>query len=75
MWWQNHLTAHNQRGVHFVDPEGKSELALAADYTSRANIAESRGYSRYANILREVAEEYAREAEQNIESTKKRNRD
>lgn len=37
----------NQRGVHWIDPEGKPELELAEDYENRANIAESRGYSRY----------------------------
>ena len=37
----------NQRGVHWIDPEGKPELELAEDYENKANIAESRGYSRY----------------------------
>lgn len=52
----------NQRGVHWIDPEGKPELELAEDYENKANIAESRGYSRYAGILRGVADEFKREA-------------
>ena len=56
----------NQRGVHWIDPEGKPELELAEDYENRANIAESRGYSRYADILRGVADEFKREAKSNI---------
>lgn len=56
----------NQRGVHWIDPEGKPELELAEDYENRANIAESRGYSRYADILRVIADEFKREAKRNI---------
>lgn len=56
----------NQRGVHWIDPEGKPELELAEDYENKANIAESRGYSRYAGILRGVADEFKREAKSNI---------
>ena len=40
----------------------KPELELAEDYENRANIAESRGYSRYADVLRVVADEFRREA-------------
>ena len=57
-----YLGVINQRGVHWVDPEGKEEFELAEDYKTRANIAESRGYSRYADILRIIADEYNREA-------------
>ena len=56
----------NQRGVHWIDPEGKPELELAEDYENRANIAESRGYSRYADILKVIADEFKREAKRNI---------
>lgn len=56
----------NQRGVHWIDPEGKPELELAEDYENKANIAESRGYSRYAGILRGVADAFKREAKSNI---------
>lgn len=56
----------NQRGVHFIDPEGKPELELAHDFNKRASVAENKGYSRYAGVLRKIAEQYTREAEQNI---------
>ena len=55
-----------QRGVHWIDPEGKPEFKLAEDYENRANNAESRGYSRYADILRVIADEFKREAKRNI---------
>ncbi|RHG26290.1 hypothetical protein DW265_06715 [Dorea longicatena] len=61
-----YLGTINQRGAHWVDPEGKPELELAEDYENRANIAESRGYSRYAGILRVIADEFKREAKRNI---------
>lgn len=62
----------NQRGVHVIDPEGKPELELAAEYLQRANNVEGKGYARYAAILREVSEEFTRDAERNIEASKKR---
>ena len=65
----------NQRGVHWIDPEGKPELELAEDYENRANIAESRGYSRYADILRSVADEFKREARRNALRARNENDD
>ncbi|ORU01213.1 hypothetical protein D081_0032 [Anaerovibrio sp. JC8] len=62
----------NQRGAHYVDPEGKPELELSEDYNNRANIVEAKGYSRYADILRKIADEYKREAMYNIEEAQKR---
>ena len=56
----------NQRGVYFVDPEGKPEKELAKDYNDRANAVESKGYSRYANVLRQISFYYNKEAMQNI---------
>ena len=61
-----YLGTINQRGVHFVDPEGKPELELAETYRIRANIAEEKGYSRYAGVLNEIAKQYGREAKHNI---------
>ena len=61
-----YLGVVNQRGVHSVDPEGKVEMKLAEDYMNRADTAESKGYSRYADILREIAEQYRQEADYNI---------
>ncbi|MGI6041871.1 MAG: hypothetical protein ACOYBH_06575 [Candidatus Alectryocaccobium sp.] len=68
-----YLGVINQRGVHLVDPEGKPEMELSEDYMERANIAESKGYARYADVLRNISAEYAREAERNIESSKSDN--
>ena len=65
-----YLGVINQRGVHFVDPEGKPEMEMAADYEERSRIVESKGYARYADVLRDISLEYAREAEHNIESSK-----
>ena len=65
----------NQRGVHWIDPEGKPELELAEDYENRANIAESRGYSRYAGILRVIGDEFKREARRNALRARNENDD
>lgn len=56
----------NKRGMHTIEPDGKPEKELAADYEERAKIAEERGYSRYSNTLREIANQYNREAAYNI---------
>jgi len=66
-----YLGVLNQRGVHIVDPEGKTEMELAADYKERARIVESQGYARYADVLRDISSEYDREAERNIELSKR----
>ena len=47
-----------------VDPSGREEPALAAEYRNRAEAVESGGYHRLAGTLRELADEYNREAEQ-----------
>ena len=60
------LGAFNQRGVHWVDPEGKPEKELAAQYIKRAEAVESLGYSRFAGLLRDIATGYLKEAEDNI---------
>lgn len=65
----------NQRGVHWIDPEGKPEFELAEDYENRANIAESRGYSRYAGILRVIGDEFKREARRNALRARNENDD
>lgn len=56
----------NQQGVHFVDPEGKPEMELAKENRQKAEIAEANGYSRYADVLKEIAVQYDREAQRNI---------
>ena len=55
----------NQRGVYMVDPEGKPELRLEEIYNDRAEKAEQEGFSRYSELLRDIAKGYRREAEYN----------
>ena len=60
------LGLFNQRGVRWIDPEGKPELQLAEKYKERAEIVESMGYAKYAETLRLISDGYIREAEHNI---------
>lgn len=55
----------NQRGVYMVDSEGKPELRLEEIYNDRAEKAEQEGFSRYSELLRDIAKGYRREAEYN----------
>lgn len=57
---------YNSRGAHTVDPEAKSERALAEKYRQRADQIENAGFQRLATTLRGVAEGYEREAERII---------
>ncbi len=59
------LGIYNQRGAHIIDPEGKAERALAQKYNLAAEKAEEYGYSRYSELLREIANNYISEAEYN----------
>lgn len=52
----------NSRGVHWVDPSGKPEMQLAAEFTQRAEAADSRGLARLAFTMRQLAKEYATDA-------------
>lgn len=61
----------NQRGVVWVDPEGKPEIELSNDYSNRAECAEAMGFSRYADILRDVSNKYKKEAERHINDARK----
>ena len=60
----------NQRGVHFVDPEGKEELKLANDFYNRAKSAESKGFSRYSSLMKKIGDRYKKEANKNMEEMK-----
>jgi hypothetical protein len=57
---------YNSRGIHTIDPEAKPERELADKYRRRANEVENAGYQRLALTLREVADNYDREAERII---------
>lgn len=59
------LGLYNQRGVRFIDPEGKVERTLAQKYSKAAEKAEGLGYSRYSELLKRISERYIFEAEQN----------
>lgn len=54
---------YNSRGVHSVDPTGKPERELAAKYRGQAEAVENVGYHRLASTLRNLANEYDRDAE------------
>ena len=60
-------------GVRWIDPEGKPELNMAKDFYNRAEIAEEKGYSRYANTLKNISKHFTREAEKIIGEAKKPN--
>ncbi|WP_027410456.1 hypothetical protein [Anoxybacteroides tepidamans] len=53
----------NSRGVYWVDPTGKEERELAANYRHKADSIENAGYYRLAADLRKLAEFYEQEAE------------
>lgn len=60
----------NSRGVHWVDPTGKPELELAAQWREKADAVENAGFARFAAILKDLAESYAHEAERVIKDHK-----
>lgn len=53
---------YNSRGVHFIDPTGAPELKLAEKYSLQADELELYGYSRFAESMRNLAEQYKYEA-------------
>ncbi len=61
------LGVYNQRGAHWIDPEGKPERALAEKYKKRAGAVEKQGYTRFAETLRNIARDYIEEAEGNAQ--------
>lgn len=56
----------NSRGVHWVDPTGKPEKALAEQFRVKAEEAENGGFQRFAVTLRDLADGYDKEAERII---------
>ena len=56
----------NQRGFTWIDPEGTPEIQLAEKYKRAAEIAEEKGYAKYAEMLCLIAEDYIKEAERHI---------
>lgn len=58
--------AYNSRGVHWIDPTGKPERELAEQFRAKAEEIEIAGFSRFAVTLRDLTDEYDREAERII---------
>lgn len=56
----------NSRGVHWVDPTGAPERALATEYRSKAEIIENEGFQRFAAMLRKIGDDYDNEADRII---------
>lgn len=56
----------NARGVYTVDPTGNPEKELAKQFFDKAESVENEGYFRFANTLRDIAEDYHKEAERVI---------
>ena len=52
----------NKRGVHWVDPTGAPEAAMATDADERASECERVGLVRIAALMRGMAEDYRRDA-------------
>ncbi len=57
------IALYNLRGVHTLDPTGKPERELAAEYRAKAEAVENAGYHRLASTLRDLAKTYEGEAE------------
>jgi hypothetical protein len=60
----------NSRGVHWVDPTGKPERDLAAQWRGKADALENSGFARFSATLRELSDSYDREAERIIDERK-----
>lgn len=67
------IGVYNSRGAHWVDPEGKPEMELAAQYRRKAEDVENAGFQRFAATLNSIADSYQRDAEQNIRRARDRN--
>jgi len=52
----------NNRGVYFFT-HGEEERKLASDNRKRAEEIDSKGYTRFATAMRELAEQYEKQAE------------
>lgn len=63
---------YNSRGAHWVDPTGKPERELAEQFRNKAEKIENAGFHRFAATLRDLANNYAREAERIINDHKDR---
>ncbi|MCK4814385.1 hypothetical protein KA005_01335, partial [bacterium] len=65
------IGVYNLRGVHWVDPEAKPEIELAGKYRQYAENIDAKGFPRFATTLRDIADEYDREAKRIISTHRK----
>jgi len=56
------IALFNSRGTHGVDPTGRPERELAAKYRIQAEEIEAAGFHRLSTVLKDLAEDYDREA-------------
>jgi hypothetical protein len=63
----------NSRGVHWVDPTGKPERDLAAQWREKADAVENSGFARFAATLRELADSYDCEADRIVKEHTSKN--
>lgn len=63
---------YNSRGAHWVDPTGRPERELAGSLRKKAEDVENSGFQRLAVTLRELADDYDRQAERIIADNKNR---
>ena len=54
---------YNSRGVHRVDPSGAGERKLAERFRNKAELAENACFPRLSVVLRNLADNYEREAD------------
>lgn len=64
------IETFNSRGAHLVDETGAEEFELEKKYKQRAVLAENEGYTRFADTLRMIAQQFHDEAIYNIEEAK-----
>jgi hypothetical protein len=59
------------RGIHWIDPTGEPERELAKTFHSKAVDVEAAGFQRLATTMRDLAEDYNRDAAQIINKYQK----
>jgi hypothetical protein len=60
------IGTYNARGAYWVDTTGQTEIKMANGYRTKANEVENEGFYNFAKTLRDLAEEFDREAKRNI---------
>ena len=64
--------AYNSRGVHWCDPTGEAEFQLEKEYLEKAEEADSKGYFKLGEIMRNISKTYHNEGLYNIEEHRQR---